>query len=103
MLPKREPSHEYLQLMKIAEVQQQETPSRISRIVEQMEYTRLINGYTSTEFSDIIGLKSNGFAKAKERKTIRLEAFLNFCFIFGYNISDISDKTKNASNISPTK
>lgn len=66
-----------------------ETDRILNAILEQMEFTRIQNQLTIREFSETLGMGHNSYAKIKERQTLSLKYFLNFCITFGYDISDL--------------
>lgn len=100
--PKKKYSPEVEQIFDRAKMISQQTPGIVNKIVEQMEYTRSSYGLSIREFSFIIGMRDANYNKARERGSIRLQFFLNFCLVFGFDISMLLDNARYSAKGSPT-
>ncbi len=57
-------------------------------IFAQMEFTRVQNNLSVREFAGLIGMGYNSY-RNPQRKTISLKYFLNFCILFGLDITEL--------------
>lgn len=71
-------------------------------ICAKMERVRLGNGISAADFSDILGYSYKlgyGTMVMRRHAKVTLEAFLQFCYMFGYDIGTAVDSTPENTEI----
>lgn len=61
--------------------------------IAQVEHTRKMLALTKTEFSKLLGISLSKYSKMVcENRNIQLSVFLNFCRLFGFDLSRMASR-----------
>ena len=100
---KKQKSDEYIKLEEKSLDVKPKIPTILKTYVDQVEFTRQVNGFTIAEFCKLIGLTPSTYFKVRERKTMSLATFVTYCVTFGIDMKILSENALFAIDKSPSR